>query len=106
LVSRRRAKPATFVNALIDRGAGFLYCFATFVIVVGIFRGETSIARYFSLTKSKYILEETVANLKAENEHLSGEIHRIKESKDYARKILREKYHVTDDGEKIIYYAD
>ena len=76
------------------------------VIAIGILRGETSIARYFSLSKSKYILEETVASLKAENEHLAKEILMIKESKAYARKILREKYHVTEDGEKIIYYAD
>jgi cell division protein FtsB len=106
LVSRRKTKQTGIVNLLLERGAGFLYCFASVVIVIGVLRGDTSIARYFSLSKSKYILEETVAALKAENEHLANEIHMIKESKAYARKILREKYHVTEDGEKIIYYAD
>ncbi len=106
MVSRRRTKQTGVANLLLERGAGFLYCFATVVIAIGILRGETSIARYFSLAKSKYILEEAVAALKAENEHLANEIHMIKESKSYARKILREKYHVTDEDEKIIYYAD
>lgn len=106
MVSRRRTKQTGVATLLLERGAGFLYAFATIVILIGVVRGETSIARYFSLSKSKYILEETVAALKAENEHLANEIHMIKESKSYARKILREKYHVTEDGEKIIYYAD
>jgi cell division protein FtsB len=74
--------------------------------VIGVLRGQTSIASYFSLMKSKGILESTVDGLRAENARLSDEITRIRESKSYARKVLREKYHVTEDGEKIIYYAD
>ena len=106
MVARRQAKQTGIAAILLARGAGFLYCFATLVISVGVLRGETSISRYFSLTKSKVILEEAVSGLRSENEHLSGEITRIKESKSYARKVLREKYHVTDADEKIIYYAD
>jgi cell division protein FtsB len=51
-------------------------------------------------------LQERVSELEAENASLSQEILRIKESKSYARKVLRDKYHVTDDDEKIVYYAD
>ncbi len=106
MVSRRQTKQTGVVALLLDRGAGFLYCFATIVITVGVLRGETSISRYFSLKKSRIVLEEAVASLKAENEQLAREVTMIKESKAYARKVLREKYHVTDDDEKIIYYAD
>ena len=106
MVSRRQAKQIGVAAILLDRGAGFLYGLATLVIVIGILRGETSIARYFSLSKSRLILREAVTSLKTENESLTEELSRIKESKAYARKVLREKYHVTDDGEKIIYYAD
>lgn len=106
MVNRRQTKRTSVASFLLDRGAGFLYGFATVVISIGVFRGETSIARYFSLTKSKHILEERVAEIEAENAGLSQEILRIKESKSYARKVLRDKYHVTDDDEKIIYYAD
>jgi cell division protein FtsB len=106
LVKRRQPKQVGLVALLLEHGVGSLYIFATVVIVVGVLRGPTSISSYFSLLKSKAILEETVSGIQAENQRLSDEIARIRESKDYARKVLREKYHVTDDGEKIIYYAD
>lgn len=106
MVARRQTQRTGFAAFLLARGAGFLYGFATFVIFIGIVRGDTSIARYFSLKKSQKILEETVSALKEENKNLANEINQIKESKAYARKVLREKYHVTDEGEKIIYYAD
>lgn len=106
MVAVRQPKPTGIAALLLERGVGFLYCFATLVIAVGVFRGETSVGKFFSLSKSKVILEEAVVGLKAENEHLAGEISQIKESKAYARKVLREKYHVTDENEKIIYYAD
>ena len=47
-----------------------------------------------------------MTELETENANLAAEIERIKESKSYARKVLRDKYHVTDDDEKIVYYAD
>lgn len=106
MVNRRQTKKTNVASFLLDRGAGFLFGFATVVISIGVFRGETSIARYFTLTKSKQILEDRVSELETENAGLSQEILRIKESKSYARKVLRDKYHVTDDDEKIIYYAD
>ena len=106
MVAVRQPKPTGIAALLLERGVGFLYCFATLVIAVGVFRGETSVGKFFSLSKSNVILEEAVVGLKAENEHLAGEIIQIKESKAYARKVLREKYHVTDENEKIIYYAD
>lgn len=106
MLSRRQTNQSVVVALLLERGAGFLYVFATVVFVTGILRGETSFARYFSLTKSRVILQETVSSLRAENDQLAKEISMIRESKAYARKVLRDKYHVTDEDEKIIYYAD
>ena len=106
MVARRQTKQTGVAALLLERGVGFLYLFAALVIAVGVFRGETSFGRYFALTKSRAILEEAVSGLRTENARLSEEISRIKESKAYARKVLREKYHVTDDHEKIVYYAD
>ena len=106
MVARRQTKQTGVAAFLLERGAGFLYVYATLVISVGVFRGETSIGRYFSLIKSRAVLEEAVSGLRTENSRLSEEISRIKQSKEYARKVLREKYHVTDEDEKIVYYAD
>jgi cell division protein FtsB len=106
VVRRRQPKRMGLAALLLEHGVGCLYVFATLVIIVGVFRGQTSVSSYFSLMKSKAILEETVSGIRVENEKLNDEITRIRESKSYARKVLREKYHVTEDGEKIIYYAD
>jgi cell division protein FtsB len=47
-----------------------------------------------------------VDKLKTDNQELSEEIRKIKSSPAYARKVLRDKYHVTDANEKIIFFAD
>ncbi len=87
-------------------GVRLVYCLAAIVLFIGTMRGETSIYDYFKLKKSRDILEATVDKLKASNEDLSEEIRKIKGSPDYARKVLRDKYHVTDGNEKIIFFAD
>jgi len=76
------------------------------VLFLGIFRGETSLARYFELQKSQQVLDKTVTNIEAENRVLSDEIMRLKKSKNYARKVLRDKYHVTDTDENIVFFPE
>ncbi len=87
-------------------GVRLVYCLAVAVLLIGILRGQNSIVDYFKLRKSQDVLEGTVDKLKASNESLSDEIRRIKSSPDYARKVLRDKYHVTESNEKIIFFAD
>ncbi len=87
-------------------GVRLVYCLAVAVLLIGTLRGQNSIFDYFKLRKSQDILETTVDKLKATNEGLSDEIRRIKSSPDYARKVLRDKYHVTESNEKIIFFAD
>lgn len=76
------------------------------VLTIGALRGENSVFKYFELQKSEAVLQETVANLETENELLQSEIQKISQSTNYARKILREKYHVTEENETIIFFAD
>ncbi|MBC7533110.1 MAG: septum formation initiator family protein [Oligoflexus sp.] len=87
-------------------GVRLVYCLAVGVLLIGTLRGETSIFDYFKLRKSQEVLEATVDKLKTGNEDLSEEIRKIKGSPDYARKVLRDKYHVTEGNEKIIFFAD
>ena len=91
---------------LVQWGARVLYIWATCVVSIGIFRGDTSVGRYFALKESERILTQAVGSIENENAKLSDEIGKLRASKDYARKVLRDKYHVTEEGEKIIYYAD
>ena len=79
---------------------------ATVVLMVGVVRGRSSIGAYFKLKESARKLEAAVAALEAENREMQMEIERIKSSKSYARKVLRDKYHVTDCYEKIIFFTE
>ncbi len=87
-------------------GVRIIFCLTLVVLMVGTMRGEVSIMDYFKLKKSLSILGGTVDKLKSDNLELSEEIRKIKSSPAYARKVLRDKYHVTDANEKIIFFAD
>lgn len=87
-------------------GVRVVYGLAISVLLIGTLRGENSILDYFKLRKSQDILESTIRKLKANNEGLSEEIRKIKNSPEYARKVLRDKYHITDPNENIMFFAD
>lgn len=72
----------------------------------GMLRGQSSVEGYFELKESRGVLSETVERLRKENADLANEIMRIKESPSYARKVLRDKYHVTDPDEDIVFFAE
>jgi cell division protein FtsB len=80
-----------------------LLFFGIIVIGVGVFRGENSIVTYFELRDSQKVLEETVLNLGKETADLELEITKLRKSPDYALKVLRDKYHVTEENEKMIF---
>ncbi len=87
-------------------GVRIIYCLTLAVLLIGTLRGEGSIFDYFRLRKSLEVLEDTIHKIESSNTELSEEIRKIKGSPDYARKVLRDKYHVTDNDEKIIFFAD
>lgn len=97
-MSFRRLAPRHWLAALLVSGA--------LVLGAGMLRGESSVDGYFELKDSRQVLNETVERLRKENAALSEEIMRIKESPSYARKVLRDKYHVTDPDEDIVFFAE
>jgi cell division protein FtsB len=82
--------------------SGILVLLFCCVIANGIIRGGSKVTSYFQLAKSEKVLAETVANLEKENADIALEIKKLRESPEYARKVLRDKYHVTDKDEKMI----
>jgi cell division protein FtsB len=85
--------------------ASALLLLAGFVLLVGTIRGEHSISTYFELQRSADVLSARIKALEIENQATSDEIHRLKKSSDYARKVLRDQYHVLDSNENIIFYS-
>ncbi|SMF66818.1 septum formation initiator family protein [Pseudobacteriovorax antillogorgiicola] len=76
------------------------------VLTVGMIRGENPISTYWELKDSQQILEETVSGLQHDVRSLEDEIYKIEKSPHYAHKVLRDKYHVTEAGESIVFFAD
>ena len=79
-----------------------------FLLVIGlrVTRGDSSFSDYYALIHNRQTIEEAVAELRVKNDQLREEIVKIKTSKDYARKILRDKYHVLEDNERIMFFAE
>ncbi len=97
-MSFRRLAPRHWLATLLLSGA--------LVLGTGMLRGESSVDGYFELKDSRQVLSDTVERLRKENAELSEEIIRIKDSPSYARKVLRDKYHVTDPDEDIVFFAE
>ncbi len=76
------------------------------VLFIGILRGDGTTENYFALRKSRDHLREAVQRLRKETDALEEEILKIKTSKVYAKKVYKEKYHATETGESIIFFAD
>ena len=76
------------------------------VLVNGVIQGEQSIQRYFELRSNLNVMNNTVDGLEQENEDLLKEIHKLKTSPDYARKVLRDKYHLTEPNERIVFFSE
>lgn len=76
------------------------------VIGLAMFRGESSIEGYLALIKSRDVLHGTVGQLAQENAALQNEMVKLKASPAYARKVLRDKYHVTEQDENIVFFAE
>ncbi len=83
-----------------------LVIFASLVLILGIFRGESSVGTYFDLKNTKTVLIKRVQQLKQENKELSSEIQKIRESPMYAKKVLKDRYHTLNDDESLIFLPD
>ena len=76
------------------------------ILILGTIRGESSLSDYYELSDSLQIMEDTVAKIDDENRQIKNEIEKIKQSPSYARRVLRDKYHITDENEEIVFFAD
>ena len=85
---------------------GILVLSGALVVSTGMIRGESSLDGYFELKQSREVLNQTVVGLRQENSDLANEIMRIKQSPSYAKKVLRDKYHVTEPDEDIVFFAE
>lgn len=76
------------------------------VFISGFLRGEHSIINYFSLLKSKENLQKEVDLIRRESKTIASEILKIKTSKSYANRVYKDRYHITEKNESILFFAD
>ena len=76
------------------------------LLSMGILRGERSVKGYVDLRQSRDVLQSAVEALEIERNDLQLEISKLKNSPEYARKVLRDKYHLLEDSEDIVFFAD
>ena len=98
IFSRRIVNARMSIVLLVGFGVG--------VLALGTLRGENSVFTYLELRKRQKSMEKTVSDLEHQNKELSDEITKLKKSKSYVLKVLRDKYHVTDPDENIVFFAD
>jgi cell division protein FtsB len=71
------------------------------------FRDSHRYLGYLKLQRSRQTLEEVVTKLAKEKTELAGEIEKIRNSKSYARKVLRDNYHlIEEEDERIVFFSD
>ena len=89
-----------------DKITRTLYFGSMLALVIATVRGKTSLSDYYRLRESADVLQEALSQMEFEIETLDNEIEKIKNSPSYAKKILRDKYHLTEDDEFIIFFGD
>ncbi len=80
--------------------------FGFFVLTLGTVRGESGIGGFVRLKRSLKVLSESTSELEKQNELLRQEIMKIEQSASYAERILRDKYHQKQQGERIVFFPD
>ena len=84
----------------------FILLLTLLTLFLGGIRGGQYFYNYLSLRDSHNILKVTTFRIEAVIKNLENEIEKIQSSSSYARKILRDKFQVTDKNENILFFAD
>ena len=92
--------------AMVPKATHLVIIGASLTLACGLLRGQFGIVDYFSLRKTKETLLHRIKELKQKNMEVSREIEKIKKSPSYARKVLKDRYHVTEADEHIIFFTE
>lgn len=78
----------------------------TVALFSGIYQNKEAYKEYRKLKNAEIHLQNKVDSLNNQIETMQSEIDNIRSSAVYAKKILKDKYHVTDDDETIIFFDE
>ena len=81
-----------------------IYFFGISVIAIGMVQGQFGAKKFVDMKNNHDILKKRVDELKDKEKRLATEIKRIKNSKEYATKVWKEKYRQPESGEVLETY--
>ena len=76
------------------------------VLTISSLKGLQGALRFSQLQKSRDLLIQANQKLEKEIKTINYEIEKIDKSKAYVRKQLKDRYHLTEKGEHIIFFAN
>jgi len=80
-----------------------------FILIVGVLfflSNDVGIMRWYRLRNERNRIQSEIDHLIRQEENLTSELDRLKNDKEYIRKIAREKFHMVKQGEKVFRVID
>lgn len=102
----RIGKPQMLDHFLRKYGLSVIIGLGSITLINGFFRGQSRFGKYLELNETHSILKDRVKKLDKENELLQDEIVKLKSSTEYAKKVLRDRYHITEPDERIMFFSN
>ena len=100
---RSKPKSITIFQKQFFQGLAFLIGLS--LVIIFIF-GDHGLLKLYKIKNERKLIQNKIANLRAEREILKNEKNKIENDLNYIEKIAREKYKMVKPGEKIFKVID
>tara|TARA_B100001123_G_scaffold298194_1_gene332569 strand:- start:23 stop:349 length:327 start_codon:yes stop_codon:yes gene_type:complete len=77
-----------------------------FICIVFFLSNDMGVFRWYDLRNQRNQIQAEIDQLISKYGELNGEIDRLKNDKDYIKKIAQEKFHMVKEGEKVFRVID
>ena len=84
---------------------GLVFLIGLSLVIIFIF-GDHGLLKLYKIKNERKLIQNKIANLRAERETLKNEKNKIENDLNYIEKIAREKYKMVKPGEKIFKVID
>ena len=101
----RRSKPKSITIFQKQFFQGLVFLIGLSLVIIFVF-GDHGLLKLYKIKNERKLIQNKIANLRAEREILKNEKNKIENDLNYIEKIAREKYKMVKPGEKIFKVID
>ena len=101
----RRSKPKSTTIFQKQFFQGLVFLIGLSLVIIFVF-GDHGLLKLYKIKNERKLIQNKIANLRAERETLKNEKNKIENDLNYIEKIAREKYKMVKPGEKIFKVID